>query len=301
MAEKSYYDILGIPSTATPAEIKSAYRKLALRWHPDKNPDNKTTAEKMFQTISEAYEVLSDEEARAKYDRYGKRGLQGGVEPPRPSGGTRAHSAHAHANPFHFHDPRDVFKDFFGTSDPFADFHTNFSDVKEEVFAEKPGGAHSQAPPPHRGIHGSIHGSAARSMPTVFNHRDPFADLHRQHFAGDPFGMDSMMGMSMGMGMGVGRGAPHMGRSTSSYTMSYTSTSTGPGGVKISSSQTVAQGGKTVTKTLHSDGQYTQAIMEETVDGTTRRVTGTREGSIAIAGTAPRSAPVQNLPSTIRK
>lgn len=262
----------------------------------------------MFQTISEAYEVLSDEEARAKYDRYGKRGLRGGVEPPRPSGGTWPHSAHTNANPFQFHDPRDVFKDFFGTSDPFADFHTNFSDVKEEVFAEKPSGAHSQGPTPYRGKHGSIHGSAARSMPTVFNHRDPFADFHRQHFAGDPFGMDSMMGMGMGFGgmgypgMGFGRGAPGMGgRTTSSYTMSYTSTSTGPGGVKISSSQTVAQGGKTVTKTLHSDGQYTQAIMEETVDGTTRRVTGTREGSIAMAGAAPRSVPVQNLPSNIRK
>jgi DnaJ family protein C protein 3 len=66
--EKNYYKILGIPRTAGKKEIKSAYRKLALEWHPDKNED-KEKAEQMFQDISEAYEVLSDEEMKAKYDR----------------------------------------------------------------------------------------------------------------------------------------------------------------------------------------------------------------------------------------
>lgn len=66
--EKNYYKILGIPRTANKKTIKGAYRKLALEWHPDKNED-KEKAEKMFQDISEAYEVLSDEEMKAKYDR----------------------------------------------------------------------------------------------------------------------------------------------------------------------------------------------------------------------------------------
>merc|ERR1739844_858812 len=66
--EKNYYKILGIPRTADKKTIKSSYRKLALEWHPDKNED-KEKAEKMFQDISEAYEVLSDEELKAKYDR----------------------------------------------------------------------------------------------------------------------------------------------------------------------------------------------------------------------------------------
>lgn len=66
--EKNYYKILGVPRTADKKAIKSAYRKLALEWHPDKNED-KEKAEQMFQDISEAYEVLSDEEMRAKYDR----------------------------------------------------------------------------------------------------------------------------------------------------------------------------------------------------------------------------------------
>jgi len=66
--EKNYYKILTVPRTANKKDIKAAYRKLALEWHPDKNED-KVKAEKMFQDISEAYEVLSDEELKGKYDR----------------------------------------------------------------------------------------------------------------------------------------------------------------------------------------------------------------------------------------
>ncbi|KAL7487100.1 hypothetical protein ACHAW6_012703 [Cyclotella cf. meneghiniana] len=67
--EKNYYKILGVPRNADLKTIKKEYKKLALQWHPDKNADDKEKAEKMFQDISEAYEVLSDKELRAKYDR----------------------------------------------------------------------------------------------------------------------------------------------------------------------------------------------------------------------------------------
>ena len=67
--EKNYYKILGLARSATDKEIKKAYRDLARTWHPDKNPDNVEEAEKMFQDIGEAYEVLSDNDLKARYDR----------------------------------------------------------------------------------------------------------------------------------------------------------------------------------------------------------------------------------------
>ncbi|KAM4623672.1 dnaJ homolog subfamily B member 2-like [Polymixia lowei] len=73
-----YYHILGVRRDASAEDIKKAYRKLALKWHPDKNPENKEEAEKKFKELSEAYEVLSDANKRSIYDRYGKEGLTGG-------------------------------------------------------------------------------------------------------------------------------------------------------------------------------------------------------------------------------
>src|SRR5262245_53104458 len=73
-----YYDILEISRSATAEEIKKAYRKKALQYHPDKNPGD-AEAEKRFKEVSEADEVLSDEKKRQMYDRYGKEGVQAGA------------------------------------------------------------------------------------------------------------------------------------------------------------------------------------------------------------------------------
>src|SRR5713101_755299 len=81
MAEKDYYEILGVKKTATEEEIKKAYRNLAKKYHPDKNKGNKE-AENKFKELSEAYAVLSDKEKREQYDRLGSEAFgPGGANP----------------------------------------------------------------------------------------------------------------------------------------------------------------------------------------------------------------------------
>src|SRR6186713_1648938 len=74
--KRDYYEILGLGKSATPEEIKKAYRKVAIQFHPDKNPDNKEAEEK-FKEAAEAYEVLSDADKKARYDRFGHAGASG--------------------------------------------------------------------------------------------------------------------------------------------------------------------------------------------------------------------------------
>lgn len=74
---KDYYSILGVPKNADDDAIKKAYRKMALKWHPDRNKDNEETAKKKFQDVSEAFEVLSDPQKRTIFDQYGEEGLKG--------------------------------------------------------------------------------------------------------------------------------------------------------------------------------------------------------------------------------
>ncbi|KAM4882545.1 dnaJ homolog subfamily B member 7 [Thomomys bottae] len=108
-----YYELLGVQRYASSEDIKKAYHKVALKWHPDKNPENKEEAEKKFKEVAEAYEVLSNDEKRVIYDKYGKKGLDGGG---------RSHFDNECEDSFTFHKTDDVFKEFFGERDPFS-FH----------------------------------------------------------------------------------------------------------------------------------------------------------------------------------
>src|SRR4026209_15751 len=74
MSKRDYYEILGIGKTAAADEIKKAYRKVAMQYHPDRNPGDKSAEEK-FKEAAEAYEILSDKDKRAQYDRFGHAGV----------------------------------------------------------------------------------------------------------------------------------------------------------------------------------------------------------------------------------
>ena len=114
---KDYYKILGVQRNASSDEIKKAYRKMALKYHPDKNKDK--NAEEMFKDIAEAYEVLSDKEKREIYDRYGEQGLKGQfADAPNTEGFSRPNGFKAYT----FHgDPFQTFSQVFGSGSPFAD------------------------------------------------------------------------------------------------------------------------------------------------------------------------------------
>ena len=100
MAKTDYYELLGVNRDATAEELKKAYRKLAVKYHPDKNPGD-DAAEAKFKEISEAYDILKDAEKRAAYDRYGHAAFQGGGMSSRGAGGGG------------FSDPFDIFREVF--------------------------------------------------------------------------------------------------------------------------------------------------------------------------------------------
>lgn len=106
MTKRDYYEILGISKNATDDEVKKAYRKLAKKYHPDANPDNKEKAAEKFKEISEAYEVLMDKNKRTRYDRFGHAGMEGAF-----GGGGFTWN-----NFTHFDDISDIFEGLFGGS-----------------------------------------------------------------------------------------------------------------------------------------------------------------------------------------
>lgn len=126
MADKSYYEILGVSKDASEDEIKSAYRKLAIKYHPDKNKGNKEAEEK-FKEITEAYEVLRDPQKRSLYDRFGKAAVNGGAG---YDAGGFGHGAYTD------------FSDIFG----------NFDDIIQEFLGGGRGRRRPGSPQPQRGM-----------------------------------------------------------------------------------------------------------------------------------------------------
>ncbi|XP_064647328.1 dnaJ homolog subfamily B member 6-like isoform X1 [Lineus longissimus] len=262
-----YYDTLGVPRNASETEIKKAYRKMALKWHPDKNPDNKENAEKRFKEVSEAYEVLSDKSKREIYDRYGKEGLlsQGGVQPDFNSqfggmsdfdhfGGFGGFSSHSHG--FRFRDPEDVFREFFA-HDPFADFDNMFRSPFEQPRRRQPQSVHRR----DRGVQQQQQQQqgAMRNNNSVFQASFggfPSFGFSHSFFTDDPFSdFDSGFQQSFSSSFGGQQSGGGNFRSTSRSTKII-------GGKKVVTTKVVENGKETVTveedgivKSRHVNGQ----------------------------------------------
>ena len=144
---KDYYKILGVEKGAGEEEVKKAYRKMALKFHPDKNKE--PDAEEKFKEIAEAYEVLSDADKRAAFDRYGEEGLSKGGR-----GRDRAGPTFSRSHSYATMDPFDLFRTFFGSGDPFSD-----------PFGNDPFAAMFHAHHHHHAAHHNPHHHAA----SVFN------------------------------------------------------------------------------------------------------------------------------------
>ncbi len=161
-----YYEVLGVPRDADEQTIKSAYRRLALQYHPDRNPDRKAEAEEKFKEITEAYSVLADREKRAAYDRYGFAAVSGS--------GAAAPDFSATI----FSDFEDLFGSFFDFGEVFGRSRGRRSraergaDLRYEVelsFEEAATGLDTRIKIPRNEICGSCHGSGSRGGSALTN------------------------------------------------------------------------------------------------------------------------------------
>ncbi|CAG9114373.1 unnamed protein product [Plutella xylostella] len=273
-----YYRVLGVTRTASEGEIKKAYRKLALKWHPDKNPDNPDEATKRFKEISEAYEVLSDESKRKVYDGRGS-----GAHSHRYAGkgGVNGHR--------HF-----SFRGFFGDTP----FH-RFFERKRRVYDQygKEGLSASRG---RRSHVDDDYEFGYAGFPFTF--RDP-EDVFREFFGGSPFadllaemnghghhrsGRRGHPGSSLTSSLfspfrmaGLDDMFAHNGNSFTSFS-TFNSSLAGPGSVNMRSTTTstrVVNGKKITTKKISENGRETimsyenGVLKSKTVNGVPQSLT----------------------------
>ncbi len=233
--ELCFYEVLQVSRDAELSTIKKQYRKLAKRFHPDKNPGDKE-AEDMFKLIAEAYEVLSDPSKRREYDRYGRRGLGG-------QAGFRA------AHNFDMADAHDLFRQFFGNEMGQSGFMSSFFD--DDPFFNSAGGSRTRRRP-----------SGGRDI-------DPFGGFGSSAF----FGQSSMFGGAADDFFGVSsqssqRFSGARGGQFTSFSSSFSSSSGADGVTRSVKTTTTMKNGERVTTkettTTYADGRVERRVDTDT-------------------------------------
>jgi len=223
-----YYDILGIESNATEEEIKKAYRKMALQWHPDKNGNDPAAVER-FKLISEAYEVLRDPQKRRQYDMGGSANFDFSSD---------------------FHDPFTVFNQFFSSfgGSPFG--QSGFGQQPDPFRNSFAGDRFASQ---FAGFNNSPFGGSSFGF-----QQDPFMS---------PFGGNSFGGNSGGNSAGFGRADSGFGFGGNSgfggFTSSSTTSSIGPDGVHTTTTTTIRNGVRTEVTERQKNGR----LIEKLVNG----------------------------------
>ena len=242
MSKRDYYEVLGVPKSASDDQIKKSYRKLALKWHPDKNPDNISQSEEKFKEIGEAFAVLSDKGKRSLYDKYGHEGLNDRAASGASGSGFQDMSDFFSGgfgrgfpgfSNFGFADAEDIFKQFFGGHDPFEEF---FDD--DDIFSGR--GRRQEAK------------RSGHSDQLNQKRKDPFSGFFNMGFGGfgSDFGFDDSDDEDFAS-FGGRSSMKNSGANVKTFTRSSTFGGSGTGGVS-KSIQTVSEtrNGKTVKKTV---------------------------------------------------
>lgn len=288
---KDYYQILGVERTAVEADIKKAYKKLALKWHPDKNPNNREEAQRRFQDIAEAYSVLSNPQKRKEYDVGEVEENEGGFAEYDGFGGfgdfgfrggfPKAQHRHFEDYSVNFAQAEAIFREFFGGKDPFSTFADD-----DDFFGDNFFGKSGKAPGFSHGTKGLIDNFFNDPF---FNSRDPFdnfgfGDDSDDEF--DPFGKQGISKKIHGRKSQPQKhdyspyGAPSYSKPSGNVRENYSYGTQGfsnsgftSGGIATGTSKktaTVMQEGKVMTKsktvTVAPNGERVIKMSEETRD-----------------------------------
>ena len=265
-----YYTVLGITRIATDNEIKKAYKKLAVRWHPDKNPNNVAEATEKFKNIGNAYDTLCDSSKRRDYDAM----LSGGVQRQAsggsaPRGGFRQQQQYTGRDPEEeFRRAQDIFNQFFSS------FHDDFFAQHFPHHQQQHQAQHQQHQAQHHQQHQQQHQQGMRPFGSPFGGHGMMASMFDDPFMRDPFFSGGGLGANPGFG-GGSFSSSSMSSSGGSFTQSSSSSSYSSngrgGGTTVKTSTTIDSSGRKVTRKetiIHNaDGTSNSSVEEHVEEG----------------------------------